>query len=271
MHYSFSKNTITLFLSTVFGVLSVIWIYITFFHSDASVLSSVYSWSYGLVALIGGIFGVRAARRWGGTRSLLGRSILSFSIGLLLQEFGQISFTYYTRVQNVDIPYPSIAEIGFLGYLPFYLLGMYYLAQVAGVRVSIRSLNSKLIALCVLLLSLLSTYIFFLKDYAADWSALYVTLVDYAYTIGQSFNISFMVIAYLLSRKYLGGVMKFRLLFVIIAYFVQYASDFTFLYQAYHGSYQASGITDYMYLVAYYLMAIALVQLGQAADKLTKK
>src|SRR3990167_7042955 len=129
------KITVTLFL--IFGVWwAVLYFY---FHSILTEQNLYWAAMYQLIALWGGVFGLFSSRRWGGHRSLMGRGIIYFSIGLLLQSFGQSVFSYYTTILGVDIPYPSIADVGYFGSIVLYILGIASIARVSGVGMRLRN------------------------------------------------------------------------------------------------------------------------------------
>ena len=49
---------------------------------------------------------------------------------------------------------------------------------------------------------------------------------------------------------------------------IQYSSDFLFLYQSNNNTYVAGGIDDFLYMMAYFLMAFSLVYLGSVFYKI---
>ena len=73
----------------LFAVMGLWWISLNPFvpSSAENVVHARYVWgsSYQLVALWGALCGLAISRLWGGWRSVIGRSILAFSIGLLLR------------------------------------------------------------------------------------------------------------------------------------------------------------------------------------------
>ena len=70
---------------------------------------------YGFIALFGAIWGFGIAKKWGGLKSVMGKSLLMFSMGLLAQEFGQLSLSYLDYAFNIAGAYPSIGDIGYFG------------------------------------------------------------------------------------------------------------------------------------------------------------
>src|SRR3989344_2953142 len=89
---------------------------------DRSYDIQIWAASYQLIAWFGAICGFYFSGLWGGWKSLVGRANLAFAIGLLAQSFGQSVFSYFFYM-GIDTPYPSIADIGFFGSIPFYIYG----------------------------------------------------------------------------------------------------------------------------------------------------
>jgi len=237
------------------------WVILQFptpFHQN---LNKFFGGLYGMMALFGAYWGYSISKSWGGVRSLMGKTILMFSVGLLAQEFGQLVYFYYIFFHNIQAPYPSIGDLGYFGSIPLYIAGVLFLAKASGVKVSLQSLRHKLLAIIIPLAILFASYVIFLNGYKIDVSHPLTTILDFGYPLGEAIYISLALLTYLLSRKILGGVMKKRILFILFALFVQYLSDFTFLYQAQKETWVAGGANDFLYLTAYFIMTVALLEL----------
>jgi hypothetical protein len=191
----------------------------------------------------------------------MGRAILSFAVGLLLQNVGQSVFSWYNLVAQVALPYPSLADVGYFGSIPFYIYGVLMLARASGVHITLKAFSAKLQAITIPLIMLTLSYFFFLYGYEPDWSDPLRVFLDFGYPLGQAVYVSLAILTYLLSTKTLGGVMKNKVLLVLAALVIQYAADYNFLYQAAYGTWTVSGYGDVLYLLAYFLMAIGLIQL----------
>jgi hypothetical protein len=247
----------------LFVFYSVWWFFLNFIPIElADFWHDSWTNSYGLLAAVGGLWGISTAFKWGGFKSIMGISLMFFSLGLLAQEFGQLTYAYYIYVLHIDVPYPSIGDIGYFGSIPLYIVGVWYLGRAAGIKYSLRSVANSLIAVLVPILILLVSYVIFLQDYVVDFSDPLITLLDFGYPFGQAIYISLALLVYILSRNSLGGIMRSKVVFVLLALIVQYVADFTFLYQASRGYWAVSGINDYMYLLAYFAMTLALLNLS---------
>lgn len=236
--------------------------------SNESNDNQLFAASYGIMALWGGIWGLAASSKWGGLRSVMGKAIALFSLGLFFQEFGQIAYSYYIYYLHEPVPYPSLGDLGYFGSIPFYIYGVFLLAKASGVKVSLGSIKNKIQAVFVPALLLLISYLVFLKDYSFDWNQPLTVFLDFSYPLGQAIYISIALLAFLLSRGILGGIMKKRVLFILLALLFQYLSDWTFLYQANKETWYAGGFNDYMYLFSYFLMTLALLELKNVYTQL---
>ena len=248
--------------TTLFIAFSFWWVFLYFLVSGQFTEQNLY-WaaSYQVVAWWAGLFGLYSSFPWGGIKSLMGRAIVFFAIGLALQAFGQSSFSYYTTILRVDIPYPSIADAGYFGSMVFYILGIASLAQVAGVAIKLKEMGGKLIALIFPLSMLVFSYNMFLQGYEFDWSAPLRIFLDFGYPLGDAIYVSLAVLALILSRNILGGIMRLPLIFLMVALLAQYAADFNFLYQAANSTWVNGGYGDFMYLFSYFLMALSLTKI----------
>lgn len=245
----------------LFFVLSLWYFYLHFLSIkiDESTNLKIWASSYQIIAAFGGIVGLFVSSMWGGHKSLVGRSLLYFSLGLLLQVFGQSVDSYYNIFQNQAIPYPSFGDIGFMGSVFAYIAGAYTIMKSVGLKFSIRSIKGKVIGIFVPVVILTISYFFFLKGYQFDWTNPLKVLLDFGYPFGQALYLALALVAFLISQNYLGGIMRKPILFLLSALVFQYASDFMFLYQANAGTWYAGGINDYMYCISYLLMTLSLI------------
>ncbi len=252
----------------IFAVYAAVWLSIQFPQTKNPLLLDLYGQTYGVVALFGGVWGIFIAKPWGFLQSAMGKAIVFLSLGLLAQVFGQIAYSVYVYVLKVSIPYPSVGDVGYFGSIPLYIIGTIYLAKVAGVRISMRSVMSKIQAIIIPILILGAAYLIFLQNYTFDWSLPLTMFLDFGYPLGQAIYISIALLTYLLSRSLLGGVMKTKILFILFALFVQFLSDYVFLYQVSRGTWHLGGINEFMYLTSYFLMAVGILQLKTMIKKL---
>jgi hypothetical protein len=256
----FGTYTILLF----FGLLAW-WIVLRFVDSEYSHLA--WAASYQILAVVAGVSGLLFAKGWGGTRSVMGKALLSFAFGAFLQVFGQTTFSIYNLFLKTEIPYPSLADLGYFGSIPLYIMGTLYLAKASGVTVSLKSLQRKLVAIIFPLLMIIISYVAFLKDYEFVWTAPLKIVLDFGYPFGQAIYVSIAILTLSLSKGLLGGLMKKRIIILLCALIVQYIADFNFLYQAIQGTWINGGYGDVIYMSAYFLLALSLLKLSTSYIK----
>lgn len=251
-----------------FVVTTVWWVALFLSGVQQTFYNYLFGATYGLMALWGGAWGLLIAKKWGGFSSVIGQAIIGLSLGLLAQEFGQVVFSFYNLFLGVEIPYPSLADVGFFGSIPLYIVGIYLLAKASGTRFSLRAAVSKLQVAIIPILMLTLSYIFFLRDYEFNVGDPLKIFLDFGYPMGQALYISIAILTYTLSRRLLGGIMRSKILFLVVAFVVQYLADYNFLFQSSRGTWVNGGYGDYVYLVAYFLMTLGLIQFKTVAERL---
>lgn len=268
--HSLINSPIAIFSFLVMIVLTAWWIFLSPLNptDESENARNLWGGIYQIMAYIGGISGLFMAMRWGGIKSLLGRSIMAFSIGLLCQGFGQSVYTYYLFQLHIAAPYPSLGDIGYFGTIPFYIYGAVLLTKISGVQLSLNSYKQKIQAFIIPVIMLLLGYFLFLQHYVFDFSAPVKTLLDFGYPLGQAIYVSLAILALTFSRKILGGVMRKPISFLLIALIFQFLSDYIFLYQFNAGNWYVGGINDFMYLCSYFLMTLSLIYFGITFEKI---
>jgi len=265
------KNKIfTIFASTLYVVFVIFWAYIALkglqgYHSIAEIFSGL----YGLMALSGGIFGLIVGKKFGGFKSYIGATVMFISLGLLAQEAGQLTYSAYTQLFNVEVPYPSWGDVGYFGSVILYILAAWNAVKAVRTKVALSSkLNRTLITMLPLLLLGISCVVF-LRDYKADSTDVLATILDFAYPLGQALYIAIALLALLLSRSFLGGIMRKAVLLLIAAFVLQYSADFMFLYQHNQHTWKTAGPNELLYLTAYFVTTLSLIRFNGVILKLS--
>lgn len=225
-----------------------------------------FGFSYSLIALSGSFLGFFViAKKWGGFKSTFGRAISFMSLGLFGLALGQLIWSYYNIIAHVEAPYPSIADLGYFSIVPFYALGMLFFAKVGGAKYTLRKGTNIAVAVIVPAAALAISYSFLLRGADLDNSSLLKSFFNFGQPLGEACVIAIAIITWQLSRKFLGGVMRNKILFILTALVIQYLTDFMFYYQFNQGTYQNGGNVDLFYAVSFTMMALALLRLEPKA------
>lgn len=261
---------ITLVASGVFSLFLIWWVLLNFFPNFLTDGGALFADTYAVTALLGGVIGLYFSfTRWGGFSSLMGRVVLFLSLGLLAQVFGQASYAFYARVFGIEVPYPSVGDIGFFGSIPLYILGAYYLIRLSTATIRVGKSN-KLNPLVIFIpLSMLAlSYLVFIKDYEVSTDSLLATALDFGYPLLQSIYVSMALIAFYYTKNMVNSFMHKKILFLLFALVFQYVADFVFLFKAHRDLYVTGGFTDFLYLLAYFLMTLAIINLNDVFERL---
>lgn len=247
----------------LFVLLNLLWLYTVLVKNAYPGVKFWFEFShvYGIMALWGAFCGMYVYTQW---RKYLyvSRALLMFSIGLLFQEFGQISYAVYSYLWDIQIPYPTIGDIGFFGSVIFYLMGIIFLAKGLGIQWRLQSLKNILAVIIVPTAVLIIGYMLFLQGYTVDLQQPIKTILDIAYPLSQAMYVSLAILTYVFTRDR-GGVMKNHVLMILGVLAWQFLCDYVFLYQASRGTWSDNGFNDYMYLVSYFAMTLAILGFGR--------
>lgn len=258
-----TKNRkVTLLLALMLAFFTVWWLGMSISHGFKDRSYVLLSEVYGLIALVGGLNGLREAKGLGSLKSHFGRAIIFLALGLLLQEFGQLAYSYFNSIAKVELPYPAVPDIGFFGSIPMYIIGAYYLMKGLGVVSIIKKSPIKLLISIAVSASIVGvSYWLFLKGYDTADRTNAAIFFDFAYPLAQTIYVSIAVTILISVGGLLGGMMRKPVLLLLSAFLVQYAADSNFLYQTIHGTWGPAGYGDYIYMSAYFLMSLSLIYL----------
>lgn len=243
----------------IFIFFSMWWIMLQLFVDKGNFIYLIFSATYGLMLIYGGICGIHTSLKWGGLKTLLGRAIFMFSLGLFAQEFGQLTYSYYTIFYQIQVPYPSIGDIGFSSTILLYTYGVWLLAKSSGININIHMLKKNLLALIIPFFMLTVSYLLFIKNYEVNFETPVKTLLDFGFPLGESLCIAIAILIFIFSRNILDGIMRSKALWILFALVIQFIVDYIFIY--YSNIFYPGSIIDFMYLISYFIMTLALLSL----------
>lgn len=261
------SSYLTLIAIFIFLIFACWWIFLQIFYNNREALL-FFSCTYGIIALFGGICGMDVSKKWGGIKTLMGSATLMFASGLCLQAVGQASYTYYLIIAPYQTPYPSFGDIAYFGTIPFYIYGIMLLAKSSGIKLSIQSFKKKLIAIIIPIVMLTIAYYLFLQGYTFNLNNPVKIFLDFGYSLGEAIYISIAIIVFIFSRTILDGIMKSKALWLLIALVVQFLGDYIFLLDVKLKTYYPGNYDDFILLLAYFTMTIALLNLKSIQVKI---
>lgn len=253
---------------TFFVLYVLLWFLINYTKLLPDSAPDYYTDSYGFIALLGSLIGIRVSKQWGGYTSYFGLAVLMLSLGLCMQFLGQASYAIYHYVFHVENPYPSFGEIFYFGSIPVYIFGIFKLARAVGASRGLTSWANKLALLLVPVGLFGFVYVTFLKGYEIYDPSKIVIFLDFGYPIGQGIYVAVAVLTLLFARINLGGKMRMPVFVLLGAFIVQYVADLVYSIRTVNETWAPGGLSDLLYLTAYFFMGVALYLIGTATNKL---
>jgi len=262
---NFKINKLSSVILIYFILMVAYWIGLQFAgpEDQSSTINLLYSFSLNTLAFVGGIFGVVVSRRWGGAKSALGRGILFMALGLISWgAIGGYIWSFYNFVLHQEMPYPSLADVGFITAIPLWAIGMFNLAKATGVKYGLRNIKGKTFLLVAPVLAFAASY-YFLVSVARDGvvtdggSALKI-FFDFAYPLGDVIIITTALLIYGLTLKLLGGIYKWPVNITLLGFAVMFFADMAFSYSTTVETYYNGNYADLLFATALFLISFGL-------------
>lgn len=252
--------------SFLLGYLFVMFIFWAGIHaSDLKFLEVNKYWGIGInfIPLFGGIFGLFTSRQWGGVKSAVGKGIVFLSAGLLSWSAGNWIWSFYNFFLNSDIPYPSLADVGYLLAVPLWMAGIYYLSKATGAKYGLKHKLGKLFFILLPILSFLISYYLLVVIarggvITSEDEGLVKLFFDFAYPLGDALIVTIALLIYGLSIRYLGGIYKWPVVIIISGFIMMFFADFAFSYETTLESYYDGDAMNLLFITALFLMGYGI-------------
>ncbi|HEV7424182.1 MAG TPA: hypothetical protein VGO21_03250 [Candidatus Paceibacterota bacterium] len=224
---------------------------------------ALYQFAFGLIPLLGGVFGLIKSKKWGGYKSYVGRALLAISAGAVCWGVGQMFWSlYYNILTHVDIPYPSLADVGYSLSFPFLTIGLISLSKATGARFSLKHPRGKILALFITVVGIIAAYYLLVVvargGVISSNTNFLKIFFDFAYPLGDLTIFLFSLLMYGLSFNYLGGRYKLPILGIILGLLVLFFGDFSFSYTTTIGSYYNGHWVDIILPTAWMLIVFGV-------------
>ncbi len=265
IHKTLARNILIIDYALAVLTVAILWLA----HITDSLSNNLYGVLFlGFIPVFGGLYGLSIARRWGFLKSALGRATVFFSLGLISWGIGTYIFSgVYNFILNVPVPYPSIADVGYILSLPLWVAGMIQLSRATGARYSLRSSKGK--ALLLLIPTLIIGLSYYLLVTVARGGSLDLSLsdgalkffFDLAYPVGDVVILSIATVIYGLSYNYFGGVYKKAIYLILSGFALMYIADFSFSYTTTLDTFYPAGWVDLLFTTAVFVLSLGIMML----------
>lgn len=259
-----SLNAYQKICAVFFAILFIYWIVLRSLGFEEGIYNNLYVFLYGLIPLFGGIAAIKGYREWGGLSTILGKAILFLGFGLFCWGVGESIWTYYNIFLNVEIPYPSLADLFFAPSVFFYTLGTIYLSRTTGAGLGFKKKFGKIFAVTAPILVTVFTYWLIVVvghggEFFRDKTSLIKSILDVVYPLGDAVSLSVAVIVSGLSFKYLGGRYKWDILFILFGLAAMFAADSILSYTSNLETAYSGDFGDLVFTLAVFLLTFGLL------------
>ena len=219
-----------------------------------------------LIPVCGALYGLYNARKWGGLKTVLGKTLTFLSLGTLSWGLGVGIWLIYIYVLGiVDVPYPSVADFVYMLSQVFWSVGTLSLAGAIGAKYTLRSKKGKWLLVVVPLLCMAFSY-YLLITVARNGSIelntdAMKTFFDFYYPIGTAVSLAIVAAIYVLAHEYLGGFYKNTIYILFLGFLVQYFGDFLYTLSTNNETYFNGHWTDVLFTTSMFLLSFAITRL----------
>lgn len=191
-----------------------------------------------------------AARKYG-LKSVVGYTLLSFSIGLLFWTLGEVVWSIYVLVYSIEVPFPSIADI-------LYLLGypLLYLGLFSYLRVFKDAINNKIITVSSIIgiIVIVATGVLIIPEALYSSGNLIEAVLSIVYPI---FDAVLIILAIIGAMIFLGGRIAISWILTSIGFILLGIVDLSYYYQNLLGLIWEGHPLELIWLWSYIFLAAA--------------
>ena len=175
---------------------------------------------------------------------------ICFTVGMTLWFLGELSWAVYTFFLNVEIPYPSIADIFWLGgYIPL-LIALFAYSKLFASVLSMR--KKAFIAVLIIGLGVLVSVALIIP--IMNEENLATLTIDLAYPLLDIALLSSALVGLAIFQK---GSLGKSWLWIILGILLNVAGDMIFSYTTAQGSYYNGHLSELLFIYGYLLFMIA--------------
>lgn len=248
-------NKLQKFLIFYVVILIAYWVFLFGSGLKTSFWNYFYSFSFSLIALVGGFIGMFLAKPWGLLKSAIGKAVFFISAGLFTWGVGSMIWAYYNFFEHIAAPYPSLADLWYVFTIPLWIAGTIDLSKATGAKFGFKAMKGKLLLIFIPLVVIIFSYYLLVvvarSGMITDLSTGYLKIFfDLAYPIGDIIILTLALIIFGLSFNYFGGKYKLPIFAILLGFTLMYVADFVFSYTTTIGTFFVGYWGDLLFMLA---------------------
>ncbi len=231
-------------------------------EDHATIWNYLFNIGYSLLYLFGALAALIAYFALG-REGLIAKAFLYLGLSLAAYTGGQWIWAYYNLVGTEEVPYPSLADVLFILFIPFTAIALAKFLRMYQILVT------KRVVIESILVFLASTaLIFFFQGWDASEE---LSTLEKAFNLMYPFTDAGLITGAVIVIRSSGGVFHNTLILLVSGYLVGALADFTFSYSTTKGIYWNGGIADILFTISGFLMALAALKLAREFASLSAK
>jgi hypothetical protein len=260
------KRKSYLLLVVIYIITIVYEYYLNVFVSsdDRSRLGAITQVPLALIPITGSFIGISIAKKWGGFKSRLGKSLYFFSFGCLAWGLGVVGWLFYIyALGRTEVPYPSPADFVYMIAQVTWYIACINMARVVGAQFGLKKKFGWSKVVLGTAFSVTASYLLLLT--VARGGVLEAegfglrTFFDFYYPIATMLSLTLITVIFLLSRRFLGGMYKKALIVLFAGFIFQYMGDFLYTLSTGDDSYYNGHWSDMLFTTAMMIITTGLV------------
>lgn len=252
----------TSFLTGFFIALVIWWFTIQFSGITDTPFNLAFAFAYGLIPIIGGVFGLMESQKWGLLASKMGKALFFISLGLVTWGMGEMIWSYYNFILQVEVPYPSLADASFIVSWPLWTIGVLFMSFATGAKFGLRNVGGKVLLGLIPLAAIFLSY--YLLIAVARQGSFEIAggpvkiFFDLAYPIWDVVILTTALLVYGLSLDFLGGKFKWPVIVTLLGFGVNYFADFGFSYTTTVETFYNGSWVDLLFMSAMFILSFGV-------------
>jgi hypothetical protein len=209
-----------------------------------------------VIIIISAFIGFKTAKKFT-FKSAIGKSTALISVGILVWGLGNMAWLYYNIFEQIEIPYPSLADVGYLGMIPLAAIGLFILLR--NVKIIFNAITTlKLVAITII--AFLPIYWLFIQSKMVEDVPEMIKILNVAYPVG---DIIFLSLALIILSTIKSGAMSKPIGALCVGFIIEAIADFIFSWQTSTGTYYAANFGDIFYSLAFFTIGLGMYYINK--------
>jgi hypothetical protein len=257
MGFLFNKKLF--FISTYFIFVSAWFLLLQLNPNKETYFNYLINPAFAFIYFFAGFTSFTAGRTIGPSITM-GKALQAIGLGCFSYTAALLIWTAYTFFLGDSIPYPSLADVFFILFIPCILYGVLHILSLYG---SIFSLGGMFKAVFVATIAFSIIFYFVVLPTLSKDAPLPEIFFDLLYPISDFVLMLIAAVGITLS----GGTYRKSLTLISFALLFQVAGDFFFSYRTSHSLYWNGDFSDYLFTISAFLLVLAVHKLIHTHNK----